>query len=91
MPGHGCVCSSVVLGNQEGPDGVSDQEAASSRGNTVWQGQDLPAWEVCGQDTQEELLGGFCGEYGTLGKTAFDTLLKLPMFKIIRVHLRHNW
>lgn len=68
------MCSSVVRCNQEGPDGVSDQEAASGRGHTVWQGQDMPAWEVCGQDTQEALFGGFGGEYGKLGTTVFDTL-----------------
>lgn len=64
MSGHGRVCSSVVRCNQERPDGVSDQEASSSRGNAVWQGQDMPAWEVCGQDTQEALLGGFVQSVG---------------------------
>lgn len=74
MPRHGCVCPSVVRCNQKGSDGVSDQEAASSGGHPVWQGQDMPAWEVCGQDAQEALLGGFEGESITHGKKYVDHL-----------------
>lgn len=55
MPWHGCLCSPVVRGGTPGPDGVSDQEAASRGGDTLWERKDLPAGQVCGQN-QEKIL-----------------------------------
>lgn len=56
---NGRVRSSVVRGDQEGPDGVSDQKVAGRRGHTMRQGQNMPARKVCGQDPQEALFGEF--------------------------------
>lgn len=57
LPGNGRVLSAVVRRDPPGTDGVSDQEAAGSGGNTLWQGAHLPAGKVCGQDPKETLLG----------------------------------
>lgn len=57
LPGHGRVLSPLVRSDSQGTDGVPDQEAARSGGNTLREGTHLFAGEVCGQDPQETLLG----------------------------------
>lgn len=59
VPGHGRVCPSVVCCNQEGPDGLSDQETSRCGRYTVRQGKNLSAGEMCGQNSQETLFGKF--------------------------------
>lgn len=51
----GRVRPPLVRRGAPGPDGVSDQEAASRGRDTMWKREDLPAGQVCGQD-QEKIL-----------------------------------
>lgn len=55
VPRDGRLRSPVVCRGAPGPDGVSDQEAASRGRDTMWEGEDLPAGQVCGQN-QEKIL-----------------------------------
>ena len=59
MPRHGCVRPPLVRRGAPGPDGVPDQEAAGRGGNAMWEREDLPAGQVCGQN-QEKILFGKC-------------------------------
>lgn len=68
LPGHGRVLPPVVRCDSPRTDGVSDQEASGRGGDAVREGTHLSAGEVCGQDTQETLLGKRDGDYGGLKK-----------------------
>lgn len=49
--------SALVRCDPSGTNGVSDQEAAGCGRNTLREGAHLPSGKVCGQDSQETLLG----------------------------------
>lgn len=56
MPGHGRLRPPLVRRGAPGPDGVSDQEAARRGRDTMWEREDLPAGQVCGQNQEKILL-----------------------------------
>lgn len=55
VSGHGRVRPPVVCCGAPGPDGVSHQEAAGCGRDAMWEREDLPAGQVCGQN-QEKIL-----------------------------------
>lgn len=57
LPGNGRMFSALVRCDPSGTNGVSDQEAAGCGRNTLREGAHLPSGKVCGQDSQETLLG----------------------------------
>lgn len=56
LPRHGRMLSAMVRCDPPGTDGVSDQEAAVGGRNALWEGSNLPAGKMCGQDPKEALL-----------------------------------
>lgn len=59
MSGNGRLCAPLVRRGAPGPDGVPDQEAASRGRDAMWEREDLPAGQVCGQN-QEKVLFSKC-------------------------------